>query len=208
MENGTDYRITTVAQLRALLGDPGPVTPKKLLTALDELAISFIRRSPFLMLGTADAAGNQDCAPKGDAPGFVEVIDANTLLMPERKGNKLLFTFQNILENPHVGMIFMVPGTNETLRVNGTAEIDTDPLILKRMAARGNPALMAVRVTVQECFFHCAKALIRSQLWRTESWGDPIAFSWGKYLAAKMGHDQSIAGKIDVAVEQDYKNNL
>ncbi|MGH7918113.1 MAG: pyridoxamine 5'-phosphate oxidase family protein, partial [Candidatus Binataceae bacterium] len=129
MNNGTNYCITTVAQLRSMLGEPNPATPKKLLTALDELAISFIRRSPFLVLATADAAGNQDCAPKGDAPGFVEVVDANTLLLPERKGNKLLFTFQNIVENPHVGVIFMVPGTNETLRVNGTAEIGTDPVI-------------------------------------------------------------------------------
>jgi PPOX class probable FMN-dependent enzyme len=208
MENGTDYRVTSVAHLRSILGEPNPATPKKLLTALDDLAVSFIRRSPFLVLGTADRDGNQDCAPKGDAPGFVEVVDSNTLLIPERKGNKLLFTFQNILENPHVGIIFLVPATNETLRVNGTAELLDDPAILQRLGARGNPALMAVRVTVQQCFFHCAKAFLRSQLWQPDTWGEPIAFSWGKYLAEKMGRDDSVASKIDAAVQHDYKNNL
>ncbi|MGH7934093.1 MAG: MSMEG_1061 family FMN-dependent PPOX-type flavoprotein [Candidatus Binataceae bacterium] len=208
MENGEDYRITTIEQLRSRLGVPNPMTPRKLLRALDDLQIDFIRRSPFLVLGTADAEGHQDCAPKGDGPGFVEVVDASTLLLPERKGNKLLFTFQNILANPQVGLIFMLPGTSETLRVNGTAELLADPALLERMSARGNPALMVMRVTVRECFFHCAKAFLRSQLWQPESWGARVEISWGKYLASKAGDDVGVATKIDQAVAQDYKNNL
>lgn len=204
----TDYRITTVEQLRTLYGEPNPMTPRKLLTALDDTAIEFIARSPFLVLGTADAAGNQDVSPKGDAPGFVAVESRNTLLIPDRRGNKLLFTFQNILANPHVAMIFMVPGTEETLRVNGIAELSADPALIERLAARGVPAQLVIRVSVRECFFHCAKAFLRSQLWEPATWGERISFSWGKYLAEKAGAGEEVAHNIDRAVERDYKSNL
>ena len=157
MENLREHRIETVAQLQALLGEPSPMTPKKLWSALDEAAIDFIRKSPFLVLATADAEGNEDASPKGDGPGFVMIEDARTLLIPERKGNRLMFSLRNILANPQVGIIFLVPGTDETFRVNGTAELTADPDLLVRLSARGAPALLAIRVTVRECFFHCAK---------------------------------------------------
>lgn len=208
MENGGDYRISTVEQLRAMLGQPSAVTPKKLLTALDGTAIEFISRSPFLVLATADAGGNLDASPKGDAPGFVTVADANTLLIPERRGNRLLFTLQNILANPRVGLIFMVPGTNETLRVNGSAELVADPTLMESMAARGTAALLTIRVTVRECFFHCAKAFLRSQLWNPDSWAEPMRISFGKLLAPKIGGDEKVAKQIDELIAQDYKNNL
>lgn len=208
MENSGDHRITTVEQLRAILGEPNPMTPKKLLRELDEMAIDFIRRSPFLVLGTADADGNQDASPKGDGPGFVFIENASTLLVPDRRGNKLLFSLQNILVNPHVGIIFMIPGTDETLRVNGTAELTSDPVLLERLSARGTPAQLAMRVTVRECFFHCAKAFIRSQLWNPETWPARKHISWGKYLASKVGAGEEVAMKIDEHVQQDYKNNL
>jgi len=208
MDNSNDYRIRDVSQLRALIGDPGPLVPKKLLGALDEVAVDFIRRAPFLVISTADAEGNQDASPKGDGPGFVVVEDQNTLVLPDRRGNKLVFTFQNILANPHVGIIFMVPGTDETLRVNGTAELTVEPALLQRLAARGSPAQLAMRVTVHECFFHCAKAFIRSQLWKPETWPQRIRISWGDYLAAKMGADEQTAKKIDEFVIEDYKQNL
>lgn len=208
MENSADYRITNVSQLRAIIGEPGALVPKKLLGALDEAAVAFIGRAPFLVIATADAAGNQDASPKGDGPGFVAVEDPSTLLIPDRKGNKLVFTFQNILANPHVGLIFMVPGTDETLRVNGTAELTVAPALLARLAARGQPAQLAIRVRVRECFFHCAKAFIRSQLWHPESWPERVRISWGKYLAEKMGAGEDTAAQIDQFVEQDYKTNL
>ena len=207
MENSGDHRITSVDQLRALIGEPHPATPRKLLRALDDMAIDFIRRSPFLVLGTADAAGNQDVSPKGGAPGFVVVENPNTLLIPDSKGNKLLFGLQNILENSHAGIIFMVPGTDETLRVNGTGELSVDPASLARLSANGSPAQLAIRITVRECFFHCAKALIRSQLWKPETWGARIPFSWGKYLAVKSDGEDA-AARIDRFVQLDYKNNL
>src|SRR5216683_4675295 len=140
MENSGDHRISTVEQLRAILGEPNPMTPKKLLRELDEMAIDFIQRSPFLVLGTADAEGNQDASPKGDGPGFVVVENENTLLIPDRRGNKLLFSLQNILVNPHVGIIFLIPGTDETLRVNGIAELTADPALLERLAWHAGPA--------------------------------------------------------------------
>src|SRR5580658_5463573 len=143
MENPSDHRIETVGQLQALMGEPNPMTPKKLLPALDEAGIDFIRRSPFLVLATADADGNQDASPKGDHPGFVLIENPSTIVIPERKGNKLLFGLQNILANPHVAMVFMLPGTGETFRVNGSAELTTDPALLEKLTARGAPALLA-----------------------------------------------------------------
>jgi PPOX class probable FMN-dependent enzyme len=205
MEN---YRITSVDQLRAIMGEPGKITPLKLLTALDDDAVDFIRRSPFLVLATADAAGNQDASPKGDAPGFVAIEDRNTLLIPDRKGNKLLFGLQNILATGRVGLLFITPPTNETLRVNGTAELVVDPAILERLSARGQPAQLAIRVTVRECFFHCAKAFIRSELWNHQQWPERIKISFGKYLARKMNAGADVAQQIDEFVEQDYKTNL
>jgi PPOX class probable FMN-dependent enzyme len=208
METPRNHRIETVAQLQALMGDPNPMTPKKIRPALDEAAMDFIRRSPFLVLATADAQGNQDASPKGDGPGFVAIEDNRTLLIPERKGNRLMFGLKNILANPRVGMIFLVPGTDETFRVNGTAELIDDPDVLVRLSARGAPALLAIRVTVRECFFHCAKAFIRSQLWNPESWPDRQKISFGKMLTALVGGDEKLAEQVDKAIEHDYKNNL
>ncbi|HXN13980.1 MAG TPA: MSMEG_1061 family FMN-dependent PPOX-type flavoprotein [Candidatus Acidoferrales bacterium] len=208
METPRNHRIETVAQLQALMGDPNPMTPKKIRPALDEAAMDFIRRSPFLVLATADAQGNQDASPKGDGPGFVAIEDNRTLLIPERKGNRLMFGLKNILANPRVGMIFLVPGTDETFRVNGTAELSDDPDVLVRLSARGAPALLAIRVTVRECFFHCAKAFIRSQLWNPESWPDRQKISFGKMLTALVGGDEKLAEQVDKAIEHDYKNNL
>jgi len=208
MENSGDYRITSLEQLRAIFGEPSPLVAKKLLRGLDEMAAGFIRRSPFLVIGTADAEGNQDVSPKGDGPGFVMIEDEKTLLIPDRRGNKLIFTLQNILANPHVGLIFVVPGTDETLRVNGTAELSADPALLEQLSARGLPAQLAIKVKVRECFFHCAKAFIRSQLWKPESWNERMRISWGKYLAEKIGASDETATQIDQFVEQDYKNNL
>ena len=208
MENSSDHRITTLAQLRTIFGEPSPLVAKKLLTGLDEMATDFIRRAPFVLLGTADAEGNQDVSPKGDGPGFVLIENDHTLVIPDRKGNKLIFTLQNILANPRVGLLFVMPGTNETLRVNGTAELNNDPALLDRLSARGQAAQLAIRVTVRECFFHCAKAFIRSQLWKPETWGEQMRISWGQYLAQKIGANADTANQIDQFVEQDYKTNL
>jgi PPOX class probable FMN-dependent enzyme len=208
MDAGPDYRITTPEALRQRMGHAGKVTPVKLLRELDDPAVDFIRRSPFLVLSTADATGHQEASPKGDDPGFVLVEDRNTLLIPDRKGNKLFFGLQNILANPQVGLLFIVPPNTETLRVNGTAELTVDPTLLQRLAARGKPAEIVIRLTIQQCFFHCAKAFIRSRLWEHETWPARTPLSFGKYLAAKMGKDAAVAREIDDHVEEDYRTNL
>ena len=206
MPNAHDFRISSVAQLRGLVSEPNKMVRTKVLTELDSLAIDFIQRSPFLVLSTADAEGNQDASPKGDRPGFVLVENPSTIVIPERKGNKLLFGLQNILANPHVAMVFMLPGTGETFRVNGTAELTTDPILLEKLTARGAPALLAIRVTIHECFFHCAKAFIRSQLWKPETWAERMPISFGNYLGAKIGADEKFAAQVDKAIEEDYNS--
>ena len=202
------HRISTVDELRTIIGTPSDLVPHKLWTALDETCTDFIQRSPFLLLATSDAEGNMDVSPKGDGPGFVAVEDATTLLIPDRSGNKLIFGLQNILANPHVGLIFLIPGTGETLRVNGTAELTSHPAILDRLSARGKPAVVAIRVRIKEVFYHCAKAFLRAQLWKSDTWPEKKKISFGKILAGKMGADDKMAEQIDQFVEQDYKTNL
>lgn len=208
MNDRDPHSIQTVEQLRAIIGEPSPVIPLKVDVALNEYARAFIARAPFLVLSTSDAAGRQDVSPKGDTAGFVAIEDDRTLLIPDRKGNKLIFSLQNILANPRVGVLFIIPGVRETFRVNGSADMTADPGILERLSARGQPALLAIRVTVEECFFHCAKAFIRSQLWQPASWPAVDRISFGKMFAAKLGADDQVAQQIDALVEDDYKTGL
>jgi len=203
----SDHQIQSGEQLRAIVGEVNPVTSLKLGAALDAAARDFIARSPFLVLSTSDTEGNQDVSPKGDAPGFVAIEDDQTLLVPDRKGNRLIYGLQNILANPHVGLLFMVPGTSETLRVNGAASLTADPDICARLSARGQPAQLAIRVTVRECFFHCGKAFLRAQLWKPETWPHHTV-SFGKILARKVGADETMAEQIDEVIADDYRNNL
>jgi PPOX class probable FMN-dependent enzyme len=200
--------LTTVEEVRAIIGEEVPVVRTKLFQGLDRTATEFIARSPFMLLATADRDGRPDVSPKGDEPGFVAVEDEQTLLVPERKGNKLIFSLQNILANPTVALIFLVPGTEETLRVHGTAELTADPAVVQRLAARGQPALLATRVRVERCFFHCAKAFKRSRLWQPDSWPPNLRISFGKLLAPRLGGGPELAGSIDRMIEEDYKTNL
>lgn len=201
------HRIEDLATLRTMLGEPSPVAQVKVWTALDPAAQAFIARAPFAVMATADADGNVDVSPKGDQPGFVAVEDERTLLVPDRKGNKLVFGLQNILVNPHVGLIFMIPGTNETLRVNGHAHLTRDPAVCARLVARGQPALLAIRVTIDECFFHCPKAFLRAALWKPETW-TPHPVSFGAIFAPRFGGDAAMAKQIDEALEKDARENL
>ena len=164
--------VTDLAELRALVGEPSELARRKQLDHLDAHCREFIATAPFLLLGTADAAGRCDVSPKGDAPGFVHVIDDHHLVIPDRPGNKRLDGMRNILENPHVGLIFLVPGRGETLRVNGRAAITRDEALLARMDVGGKRPRLAIGVEVEEVFLHCAKAFKRSSLWLPERWPD------------------------------------
>jgi PPOX class probable FMN-dependent enzyme len=204
----SDHSITTEQQLRAIIGSPLPMVELKVANELNQVTSDFIKQSPFIVLATADRDGNQDASPKGDHPGFVAIEDSRTLLIPERSGNKLAFGYLNILSNPHVGIVFMIPGTNETLRVNGTAELTSDPAVCKRLTARGAAAKLAIRVQIDQCFFHCAKAFLRSQLWKPETWTPHKIVSFGKQFAAKTGASDDVAKQIDETIERGYHENL
>jgi uncharacterized protein len=202
------WRIRTVAEIEEILGTPSPMIEQKIFDHVDEYAAAFIAKSPLLLAATSDADGRVDVSPKGDAPGFVAVEDARTLVLPERPGNKLAFGFRNLVANPHIALIFLVPGTTETLRVAGTAELTRDPALLERLAAQGKPALLATRVTVEECFFHCGKAFIRSSLWKSETWPTGFRVNLGRQIAKRMGGGDDVAAQIDEGLEQSYKTRL
>ncbi len=202
------HRIKTESELRALVGDELPGVETKIQDRLDGATREFIARAPFLVLATSDGEGQLDASPKGDGPGFVLVEDDRTVVIPDRAGNRLVFGHRNILANPQVALIFMIPGTTETLRLNGRAELTRDPDLLARLAARGRPAILAIRVRLDQCFFHCGKALIRAQLWEPTKWTSPHRVSFGEIFAARTGGDAHLAKQIDAAIEVDYRENL
>ena len=201
-------RIESAVTLRKLIGSPSEMVPHKIHRELNVRAIEFIGKSPMLMLSTADARGQATVSPKGDPAGFVHVEDSTTLLIPERKGNKLIFSLTNILANAGVGLIFLVPGTCETLRVQGEAQLLDDEALCAKVSARGNKALLVIRVRVTECYFHCAKAFLRSDLWKPETWREKMAISFGEEIAESGGIGRESIREFDQAVAGRYKTDL
>lgn len=181
------FLIDDIAQLEAVVGAPHPFVRKKILPRLDRLMMEFIGKAPLVFVATSDGAGSVDISPKGDPAGFVRVDAAGNLLLPERPGNQLTIGFRNILANNGIGLIFVVPNQRETLRVKGRATLRRDPATLERMQVNGKPALLYTHVEVQECFIHCGKAMIRSQLWKPESWNDADRSIGGLQLASIVG---------------------
>jgi PPOX class probable FMN-dependent enzyme len=206
-----DDRITTLEELRDVVAAPDPGIELKIGDHVDAHAAAFIAESPFVVMATSDADGRLDASPKGDEPGFVVVEDEHTLLLPDRPGNHLAMGLQNIVSNPRIGVLFVIPGTTETLRVNGRATLHRDPALLERLAARGKPAVLVIRIEVEEVFFHCAKAFIRSKLWKHEQWPPKKKISFGSMFAEKLAPaepDAALAAAIDEAVNEDYEVNL
>ncbi len=199
--------VTDLDSLRALYGEVNPLAKIKVMTKLDEHSRAFIARSPFLVMATADAEGGLDASPRGDAPGFVAMPDDKTLLLPDRPGNHRVDSYGNIVVNPGIGLLFFVPGLPETLRVNGTARVITDTALLEPLQVQGKVPGAGLLIAVQEVFFNCGKALIRSKLWDAGMQIKRSDFpSLGQIIA-----DQTRAVKpadADVAVEHGYKNNL
>src|SRR6266581_3747582 len=165
--------VTSETELRELMGTPSERAIKKESATVDEPSREFIARAPFLLLATSNADGRCDVSPKGDAPGFVRVLDERHLVIPDRPGNKRLDGLRNLLANPHVGLLFLVPGREETLRVNGRASITRDPELLQRTAVEGKTPLLAIGVEVEQCFLHCAKPSRRSHVWAHDQWPAP-----------------------------------
>lgn len=202
------HDIRDLSSLRQIIGDARSGLAAKNQPQLNTTAIDFLARCPFVVLSTADENGRVDASPKGDAPGFILVEDNRTVVIPDRPGNKLVYGLENILANPQVGLLCMIPNTQETLRINGRAELTADPQLLTQLAARGKNAIIAIRVHIDECFFHCAKAFIRSGLWEPESWGAKDRISFGKLFAEMNGADETVAKAIDLSIEENYRTGL
>jgi len=171
VDTSTWTEVTDEAALRALLGTPSGAAVGKERTALHELDRQWIAAAPFLLMATAGADGTCDVSPKGDPAGFVHVLDDTTIAMPERPGNKRADGWVNVLSNPHVGLIFVVPGRADTLRINGRARLVSDAPFLDDMTVQGHRPLLALVVDVEQVFHHCGKAFLRSRLWDPQSWG-------------------------------------
>ena len=185
----TNHVIDTVEELRRSYGKPSERAVKKSLDRLDRHCRRFIGLSPFVVLATAGADGRIDCSPRGDPPGFVEVLDDRTVLLPDRPGNNRVDSLGNVLENPHVGLLFMIPGVDETLRLNGRATLTTDAARLEPLSVRGRAPRSGLLIEVEEVFLHCTKALVRSRLWADQSRVDRKAAlpSFGQMLADHVG---------------------
>jgi PPOX class probable FMN-dependent enzyme len=195
--------VTTREELRAIFGAPMERALLKERARLDGHSRAFIASAPFLLLATADAAGRCDVSPKGDAPGFVLVLDDTHLVVPDRIGNNRIDGLTNIVENPHVGMIFLIPGREDTLRVNGRACIVRDAEILERLEVQGKRPRVAIGVEVEECFLHCAKAFKRSGLWERERWPDVTRLP----SMARMLWEQIEAKPAGVSCVEDWERD-
>lgn len=180
-------RIETLEQLAGIIPDPSPRAAAKLLDHLDEQALAFVARSPFLFIGTEGADGIE-ISPKGDKPGFVEIVDDRTLLIPERPGNQLKMGLKNILANGKIALIFLCPPTGDAVRVTGRATLHDDADLCERHAMGGKPALLMMRIAIDRAFFHCPRAILRSEIWNTATWGDPMRISYGKIYAKALGN--------------------
>jgi PPOX class probable FMN-dependent enzyme len=201
--------IATHDALRELMGAASQGAIDKQLTYIDPHSQNFIEHSPFLCIATTDDAGRVDVSPKGDPPGFVKVLNEKTLLIPERPGNRRLDGFENVLRNPQIGLIFLVPGRDETLRVNGKAMLVTDPALLETMTWRNKVPLMATAVEVEEVFSHCGKAFIRSKMWKPEEWGDVSDIAtFGKILLDQTKAADTTAEQLDCYLEDAYQKTL
>jgi uncharacterized protein len=200
--------IENFGEIRALYGEPSERVIKKQLPRLERHSRAFIARSPFLVIASADAQGRVDASPKGDAPGFVRVLDDETLLIPDRLGNNRVDTISNVLDNPGVGLIFFVPGLRETLRVNGKARVTTDPALLDPCAVGGKVPRSGILITAEEVYFHCGKALIRSDLWNPEKMLKHSDFpSLGRIVTEQIGEGGDIA-TAERNTEESYRTRL
>jgi PPOX class probable FMN-dependent enzyme len=211
-EINPDFVISDEQSLRSLFQAVHPLAALKSQNALDEHAQAFIARSPFLCIGTQNRDGKADVSPRGDPPGFVRVLDRHTLAIPDRPGNNRLDTQVNILANPTVGLLFIIPGFDDTLRVNGQARLVNDPAVLEGMSIKDRAPKLAIVVRVDEVFLHCAKAFRRSQLWNPDHFQDRKAMpSLSKIILDQTTgapKDEGEMRRIDEDLEVEYGKTL
>lgn len=201
--------ISSEDELRLILGYPSEMVQNKVITYLDIHCIDFISKAPFLLLATSDKLGMCDVSPRGDYPGFVEVVDETHILIPERLGNRRIDSMRNILSNPYVGLIFIIPGLGEALRINGKACIVRDEEVLKRLEVNGRIPNIGIVVRVEECFVHCAKAFKRSNLWNPNSWLNKDSLpDISNIIAAHVNLPGIDANKVKKELQESYTNRL
>jgi PPOX class probable FMN-dependent enzyme len=200
--------VTSEAELRSVLGHPSQRVLKKQLPALDAHCRAFIANSPFLLIATADAQGNLDVSPKGDPGGFARVLDDTTLAIPDRPGNRRADTFGNLLQNPQIALLFVIPGKQETLRVAGTAMIVRDHWLREQMAVGGKLPDLALVVKVREAFFHCAKCVIRSRLWDSDSWPDATGLASLAQVIVDQAKPAESVEEMQAFLERDVRERL
>jgi PPOX class probable FMN-dependent enzyme len=200
--------IHTEEQLREVIGLPAPRVANKAIAQIDEHCRAFIAKSPFLLIASSNARGNVDLSPKGDPPGFVQVLDEKTLAIPDRPGNRRADTFTNLLQNPQIGLLFLIPGKQETLRVSGRARIVRDLWLRERCALHGKVPDFALVVSVEEAFLHCAKCVIRSKLWDMGAWPetDDLA-SLARIVIDHAKLTDSVA-EVQQLIDESYRDRL
>jgi uncharacterized protein len=195
-------------ELRALYKSPGDGAVRKELPRLDGHCRSFIAKSPFVLIGSSDGNGNADVTPKGDRPGFAAILDNNNIAIPDRPGNNRLDTLENIVVNPAVGLLFLIPGMNETLRINGHARITADAALRESLAVDGKLPVSVTVVSVKAAYMHCAKAFMRSELWKPESWLDRSTLpTLGEILRDQLALAQS-AEATDKWLDEGYQKTM
>ena len=200
--------VDSLAKLREIYRPPATRAALKVLNHLDVHCRKFIALSPFYVISSSRADGRADASPRGDPPGsLAHVADDKTLLLPDRPGNRQVDTLMNVVERPHVGLVFFVPGLTETLRVNGRAEVSTDPEHLEVLTINGKPPISVLKVTVEEAFLHCAKALIRARLWEADAQVDRSRYpTYGQVLADQIAGTD--AAEIDAGEEESARTEL
>ena len=203
-----DEVIASEAQLRGVIGDPIPRSLQKEITRLDGHCRALIAASPFVLIGSSDANGRMDVSPKGDPAGFVKVLDDETLAIPDRPGNRRADTFSNVLANPGVGLLFLIPGKLETLRVNGRARIVRDAKLLGSMAKQGRAPHLALVVTVEQAFIHCGKCMIRSQLWEPKGWPEASKLPSQAQCLVDHGKLHETVDQVQAWIEEARKSRL
>ncbi|HVK30357.1 MAG TPA: pyridoxamine 5'-phosphate oxidase family protein [Nocardioides sp.] len=201
--------IADEAALTELLGEPTVAAANKERATLTDVDRDWLASSPFCVLGTADADGRCDVSPKGDPAGqLVHVIDDRTIAIAERPGNRRADGYRNILANPHVGLNFLIPGRGDTLRINGRARLVSDAPFFDAMVVKGHRPLLAVVVEVETLFFHCAKAFLRSQLWRPETWDPEATVPRRAVLAQRLERPDDSIEELDAYYGPSYEERL
>lgn len=208
MEWKFEKTIGSEEELRDIIGHPSEIVTRKTINYIDEHCQSFIERSPFITIATSDMHGNFDVSPKGDPAGFVKILSNKLLAIPDRPGNRKADTLRNIIQNPNVGLIFLIPGVKETLRVNGEAMIVTDQEVLDLLACQDKAPSIAIIVTVKEAFMHCAKCIIRSNLWATTEHSTTAGLPSLAKALVDHGKLEISVQELDGMIKDDEKTNL